>query len=203
MIFYAIDTEGKWVWPLVNAAIDYGFQVYDNYNAGMSTYDVLVGNVNFAKVGMSAIPLGKANTIGTLLIEGAKAAISWSPNNGIVIKNDVQAIAEESIKNTAIDKGIGKLVENSSAKSLQQAKQETRNANKAVIKAENKSRHKPNSTKRQASVDSAKKRLQQAREEEVRTEMLHFTVGQFNSDAFDTFTTSGFQRITDLLNGEK
>ncbi|MCR5239144.1 MAG: RHS repeat-associated core domain-containing protein [Prevotella sp.] len=55
----AIDTEGKWVWPLVNAAIDYGFQVYDNYNAGMSTYDVLVGNVNFAKVGMSAIPLGK------------------------------------------------------------------------------------------------------------------------------------------------
>ena len=42
-----------------------------------------------------------------------------------------------------------------------------------------------------------------ARENEVRSEMLHFTVGQFNSDAFDTFTTSGFQRITDLLNGEK
>lgn len=42
-----------------------------------------------------------------------------------------------------------------------------------------------------------------ARENEVRTEMLHFTIGQFNSDAFDTFTTSGFQRITDLLNGEK
>ena len=42
-----------------------------------------------------------------------------------------------------------------------------------------------------------------ARENEVRTEMLHFTVGQFNSDAFDTFTTSGFQRITDLLNEEK
>ena len=37
----------------------------------------------------------------------------------------------------------------------------------------------------------------------IRTEMLHFTVGQFNSDAFDTFTTSGFQRITDLLNEEK
>ena len=46
----------------------------------------------------------------------------------------------------------------------------------------------------------SKKRLQQARENEVRTEMLHFTVGQFNSDAFDTFTTSGFQRITDVVN---
>ena len=53
------------------------------------------------------------------------------------------------------------------------------------------------------SMTSAKKKLQQAREEEVRTEMLHFTIGQFNSDAFDTFITSGFQRITDLLNGEE
>jgi len=51
-------------------------------------------------------------------------------------------------------------------------------------------------------MTSAKKKLQQAREE-VRTEMLHFTIGQFNSDSFDTFITSGFQRITDLLNGEE
>ena len=58
-------------------------------------------------------------------------------------------------------------------------------------------------TSYKASVTSAKKKLQQAREEEVRTEMLHFTIGQFNSDAFDTFITSGFQRITDLLNGEE
>ena len=199
----AIDIEGKWVWPLVNAAIDYGFQVYDNYNTGMGSYDALFGNVNFARVGMSAVPLGKIKTVGTLMIEAAKTAISWSPNDGIVIENDVQTIAEESIKNTAIDKGVGKLVDKSSANSLKQAKQDTRSANKAVNTAENKARHKPKSTKRQASVDSAKKRLQQARENEVRTEMLHFTVGQFNSDAFDTFTTSGFQRITDLLNEEK
>ena len=87
--------------------------------------------------------------------------------------------------------------EKSSANSLKQAKQDTRSANKTVVTAENKARQNPKSTKRQASVTSAKKKLQQAREEEVRTEMLHFTIGQFNSDAFDTFITSGFQRITD------
>ena len=199
----AIDAEGKWVWPLVNAAIDYGFQVYDNYNTGMGSYDAFVGNVNFARVGLSAIPLGKVKTAGTLLVEGAKEAISWMPNRGFQMKEDVQTITRKAVANTIIDKGVGKLVEKSSANSLKQAKQDTRSANKTVVTAENKARQNPKSTKRQASVTSAKKKLQQAREEEVRTEMLHFTIGHFNSDAFDTFITSGFQRITDLLNGEE
>lgn len=198
----AVDIEGRWVWPLVSAAIDYGFQVYDNYNAGKSTYDTFIGNVNFISVGMSAIPLGKMKTTGTLLIEGAKATASWSPNGGFTVESDLQKIAVDATVNTAIDKGVGKLIENSSAKSLKQAKRDTRSANKAVVTAESKVRHKPNSSKRQNAVISSKIRLQQAREKEVRTEMLNSTIGQFNNNAFDVFTTSALQKFNDLLKDE-
>lgn len=83
---------------------------------------------------------------------------------------------------------------------MQRAKQTTKSSNKAVVTAENRARQKPRSAKRQAAVVSAKSRLQQARADEVRTEMLHYTIGQFNNDAFETFTTSVLQRISEMSN---
>ena len=55
-----IDPDGKWIWSVVGAALDYGLQVYQNYRTGKSGYNAWIGDVNFASVGLSAVnPTGK------------------------------------------------------------------------------------------------------------------------------------------------
>lgn len=80
------DPDGRFpLWAVVGAALDYGLQVYDNYQTGSSGYDAWVGDVNFVSVGLSAVnPSGKFKVLKTIAVEGVKAATENSTtNNGL------------------------------------------------------------------------------------------------------------------------
>ena len=71
-----VDSDGRWFWA-AGTAIDYGFQVCNNYSSGKSGYDAWVGDVNFVSVGLSAInPVGKLKIAKTLAVEAVKGTIS-------------------------------------------------------------------------------------------------------------------------------
>ena len=85
-----VDEEGEFPWAaLIGPAIDYGLQVYDNYQKGKDGYNAWVGNVDFASVALSAInPTGKFKIVGTLLAEGTKATVKLKPNSGFEMSSD-------------------------------------------------------------------------------------------------------------------
>ena len=115
----AVDPDGRFsVWAAVGAAVDYGFQVYDNYKSGKSGYDAWVGDVNFVSVGLSAVnPAGKFKALKTLAVEVLKATTENTTfNDGIQINKDIKDVATKATVNTAIDVGTGKLTDAGSKK---------------------------------------------------------------------------------------
>lgn len=175
------DPDGRFpVWAFVGAALDYGLQVYDNYQqSGQLGYNELVGNVNFISVGLSTLnPSGKFKVLKTLAVEGLKAATENSTvNDGVQINSDVADVAAKTVLNTAIDAGTGKITEAGSSQAVKNAEKEVASANKQLKNAERKAERYPNSSKKADKVEAAQSSAQSARNKQVRTKMLNSTVG--------------------------
>jgi RHS repeat-associated protein len=174
------DPDGRFpVWAVVGAALDYGFQVYDNYQNGSSGYNAWVGDVNFLSVGLSTInPSGKFMVLKTLTVEGLKASTENSTvNDGVQFNSDAMDVATKTVLNTAIDIGIGKITEAGSSQAVKNSEKEVSSANKQLKNAERKAERSPNSTKKAEKVETAKSDVQVSRNNQVRTEMLNSTVG--------------------------
>ena len=192
-----VDPDGRFpVWAVVGAALDYGLQVYDNYQNGNTGYDAWVGNVDFVDVGLSAInPAGKFKVAKTLLVEGTKAAINISINDGVTVEKDVKKVATDAVVNTAVSIGTGKVTDASSTKAVQNANKETATANRQLKTAERQAQRSPNSAKKAENVNSAKSNVQAARNKEVRTQILNSTVGKVPAGAVEQATTKTTERI--------
>ncbi len=188
----AIDPDGRFpVWAIVGAAVDYGFQVYDNYQKGNTGYDAWVGNVDFVDVALSAVnPVGKFKVAKTLVVEGTKAAINISANNGVEIETDVAKVATDAVVNTAVSVGTGKITDAGSTKSVQNANKEVSAANKQLKTAERQAERSPNSTKKAEAVNTAQSNAQAARNKQVGTQMLNSTVGQAPNATQQAATTT-------------
>ena len=191
-----VDSDGRWFWAAAGAAIDYGFQVYNNYSSGKSGYDAWVGDVNFVSVGLSAInPVGKLKIAKTLAVEAVKETISYTNNEGFAVKNDIKAITANTLKNTAISIGVGKLTESSSNKALENVNKEMRTANQNVRTAQNRVNRHPTSESKRAQLDNAKSNAQQVRAKQIGTQMLNSTIGQINSNIVEQTVTNGTSKL--------
>ena len=187
-----VDSDGRWFWAAAGAAIDYGFQVYDNYRSGKSGYDAWVGNVNFVSVGLSAInPTGKLKIAKTLIVEATKETISYTANKGFKIEDDLKTIATNALISTTVSVGAGKLTESSSNKALENANKEMRTANQNVRTAQNRVDRRPNSESKRIQLETAKSDAQKTRIKQVGTQMLNSTIGQMNSNAVEETITRG------------
>ena len=175
-----VDPSGEFpVWAVVGATLEYGFQVYDNYKSGASGVNAWYGDIDFFDVALSAVnPTEKCKIVGTLLIEGAKAAINISKNDGFKVAEDATTVAKKTVVNTLVGVGAGKAVEAGSEKALQSAGKEVATASQKLKAAESKAQRKPNSTKLAENVYYAKYSVESARNRQVRVQMLYSTVGQ-------------------------
>ena len=191
-----MDKDGYFPWVAVaGAAIDYGFQVYDNYKGGKSGYDAWIGDVNFIQVGLSAVnPTGKFAVAKTLLVEGAKAMTKdYSPNNGFTINDDLQEIATDAIVNTVMSTTIGKVVDAGSNKAMNAVNNEMKEASKQLKTAERQAQRNPNSINKAAKMENAQGNMQNVRSKQVRTKILNSTIGQ-NPDASNLILNTAVQR---------
>jgi RHS repeat-associated protein len=172
------DPDGRFpVWAVVGAALDYGFQVYDNYQNGNTGYDAWVGNVDFVDVALSAVnPTGKFKVVGTLAIEATKAAVDISANKGVKVETDVKKVATDAVINTAVNVGAGKVIDKAgSDKAVKTANKEVSAANQQVKTAERQAQRSPNSTKAAEKAKTAQSNAQTARNKQVATQMLNST----------------------------
>ena len=175
-----IDPDGRFpVWAVVGAGLEYGFQVYDNYKSGKSGYDALIGNIDFVDVGLSAInPMGKFKVAKTLLVEGAKAVIDITTNEGVNMNTNVEEVATTTIVNTVVDVGVGKITDAGSKKAVQNANKEVSTANQKLKIAERQAQRHPNSINKAENVNTVQSIARTTRNKQVRTQMLNSTVGQ-------------------------
>ncbi len=176
-----IDPDGRFpVWAFIGGALDYGFQVYDNYKEGKSGYDAWIGDVNFVSVGLSAInPTGKFKVLKTVVVEVVKAATEdTTVNDGVKIETDVQEIATDAAINTVVSTAAGRVANAGSAEAVQNANKGVATANKQVRTATRRAERSPNSTRATQDVRNAQSNAQAARNKQVGTQILNSTVGQ-------------------------
>jgi hypothetical protein len=195
MKFVDKDGEAPWlVAAAIGAAIDYGFQVFDNYQQGKSGYDAWIGNVDFVNVGLSAInPMGKFKTTTTIAVESIKAAVDYRPSDGeISINSNIQEVATEALINTAVDKSVGNIIELSGDVALRGTNKEMQKANQKVRKAQNQIERHPNSSNAQRQLDNAIGNVKQVRAKQTVTKMLNSTIGSINSDVLEQGVNIGY-----------
>ena len=178
-----VDPDGEFpVWAVVGAALEYGFQVYDNYKDGKTGYDAWVGDIDVVKVGLSAVnPTGKFAAVKTLAVEVVKETVSCKANEGLKMNTDVKDVAKKVVVNTVVSRTVDKAVDKAAAgskKALQSANKEVSTANINLKKAEHKAQRSPNSAKKAENVRTAQYNVQYARNIQVRTQMMYYTVGQ-------------------------
>ncbi len=178
-----VDPTGKVipfpVWAVVGAALEYGFQVYDNYNDGKTGYDAWVGDIDFVDVLVSAVnPSGKCKVAAIMVEETIKATADISINKGFKINQDIKDVAKKTAVNTAVGAGMGKLTDAGSKTALQNANKEVNTAIENLNRAKHKAQRSPNSAKKAENVRSAQNDVQLARNKQVRTQMMYYSVGQ-------------------------
>jgi hypothetical protein len=153
--------------------------VYDNYKSGKSGYDAWVGDVDFLDVGLSAVnPTGKFKVAKTLLVEGTKALVNITANEQVEVNTNVEEVVTNTLVNTVVDVGVGKVTGAGSKKAVQNANKEVSTANQKLKTAERQAQRSPNSTKKAENVKNAESNLQLARNKQVCTKMLNSTVGK-------------------------
>ena len=195
-----VDEDGEFPWPaLIGSAIEYGLQVYQNYHAGKDGYDTWIGDVNFAKVGLSAFnPLGKFKIVKTLLLEGAKETIMFTLNdNAFKTESDVKKIMSNALLNTVVNVGAGKLMEGSDD-ALIKVNREMNKANQGVRKAKNRTNRQPNSEKNKVLFEKAQINAEQIRKKQVMIQMWNS-----NSNTLEQTITNGSLLIINNRNEEK
>ncbi len=186
------DPDGRFpVWAVVGAALDYGLQVYDNYQNGSTGYNAWVGEVDFLDVTLSSVnPTGKFRIAKTLIVEGVKAAMDISANNGVEVETDATKIVTDAIINTTVSEVTGRITEAGSSEAVKKANDNVTDANKQLTKAERQAAKSPNSTKKAEKADAARSNQQAARNNQVRTQVLNSTVGQAPNATQQATTTA-------------
>ena len=166
-----IDNNGDWIGNVISALIEYGFQVYKNYQDGLSGADAWINNIDIADVALAAInPVGKLAVVKTLAINIAKEAVDVSLSGDVSVSADAKTL-ETAAVNTLIDTGVGKA--SAAGKHFAEtAKKEVKEASSTAIKKTNISKNRPKSTKRAKAAEDAKSALQVAREKEVAGEII-------------------------------
>jgi RHS repeat-associated protein len=195
-----VDEDGEFPWPaLIGSAIEYGLQVYQNYHAGKNGYDTWIGDVNIAKVGLSAFnPLGKFKIAKTLLLEGAKETIIFTLNdNAFKTESDVKKIMSNALLNTVVNVGAGKLMEGSDD-ALIKVNREMNKANQGVRKAKKRTNRQPNSEKNKVLFEKAQINAEQIRKKQVMIQMWNS-----NSNTLEQTITNGSLLIINNRNEEK
>ena len=195
-----VDPEGAWVWIAVGAGIEYGTQVYHNYQNGDSGYDAWFGNVNIVRVFLSAANPGKKFTLAkTVIIEGVKASISFTPNGGLSVNSDAKDVAKETTMNTVTSQVIGKLLNATSQEAVESTAKEASKAGKALNSAVHKASHRPNSTKAANALKKAEQTAVVSSKHAAGIKALNQTVGA--SPEATQYTIELFIKIND--NDEK
>ena len=189
-----VDEDGEFPWAaLVGSAIEYGVQVFQNYQEGKSGYDAWFGEIDFVKVSLSAFnPSGKLKLIKTLAIEGLKETFEYTPNNKWDVETNAKEIVTNTIENTIVSMVADKLVTSSSDDALKKVNAEMNEANICVRKAENQVIRHPNSDKSKTLLESAQIGADQIRQKQVIVQMLNSTAGEVNPYLLEQFITNGY-----------
>ena len=192
----AVDPDGKWVWVVAGAAIDYGFQVFNNLQEGNNLVDASFNNVNFAEVALSAInPTGKFSTLKTLAIETVKATVSASPHKGIKLESRFSNIVSNTVVNATTNKVAGKIVKQSSAANLKKVNNDLKTAIGNANKAKQKMQQRPNVKGWEKAFEKSQICIKSGREKQVATQMLNNTIGQFDEDVANSFISNTLQEF--------
>jgi RHS repeat-associated protein len=176
-----VDKEGKHplLWIAASLLIDYGLQVYNNYDLGKSGSDAWWGDINMVSLAASAIPItGYAQMTKMMGINLLDAIVKYTPNDGLTIETSAKKILKTAAIHT-LGATAGKQVTKASSKtSVQKVSKEVKEANKAVRKAKRNVEKHPNSAKKVEQQKSAEINAQNARKKEVVVKTLNSTIGQ-------------------------
>jgi RHS repeat-associated protein len=189
-----VDEDGEFPWAaLVGSAIEYGVQVFKNYQNGRSGYDAWFREIDFVKVTLSAFnPSGKLKLIKTLALEGLKETFEYTPNDKWDVKTNAKEIVTNTIENTIVSMVADKLVTSSSDDALKKVNAEMNEANICVRKAENQVIRHPNSYKSKTLLESAQIGADQIRQKQVIVQMLNSTAGEVNPYLLEQFITNSY-----------
>jgi len=169
-----VDPDGKCWEILLGMVVEYGFQVYDNYKEGDTGYNLWLGNVDLAEVGLSAInPTKKGKLVFTLLVEVGKEVISYSLKEGVSFNDDIEEVIKNATVNTVVDRAVGAFFKQGSKKAAETAKREAREASIKTGRAQRKAARRPNSTKAAREAKDAVINEKNARKREVTTRSIN------------------------------
>ncbi|MBO4740768.1 MAG: hypothetical protein J5605_03880 [Bacteroidales bacterium] len=184
------DPDGEFpIWAMVGAAIDYGLQVYGNYNQGktgveawtdINVVSVVGSAVNpFSKVKAATTVAKVAKIAGEVACETAQNAVDIRVDkNGLnVTTQDVKDVAINTAVGYAASKTGKKLYDSGSAAAVKKANKGAKSAQDKLNRAQTKNTNAP-SAKNAKRVANAKSAQHTARAKQVRTNMAHATVGR-------------------------
>ena len=184
------DPDGEFpLWAIVGAAIDYGLQVYNNYNQGKTGVEAWT-DINVVSVVGSAInPFSKvkaATTVAKVVKVAGEVAYETAQNaveirvdkNGFNVATlDAKDVAIKTATGYAAGKAGGKLYNSGSADAVKKANKGAQSAQNKLNRAQTKNANAP-SAKTAQRVANAKSAQHTARAKQVRTNMAHATVGR-------------------------
>ena len=173
-----VDYKGRFPTWLIGVGLDYGTQVYENYQKGKSGWDAWGRDINLVRLGLSAVTPGKKFKVAkTLIVEATKASVSASVNDGVSINTNVKDVAEATIVGTATDLAIGSIIQKGSPQSVSDAGKKVNTTVVRAEKANRKAMTNPNSTKIAKEASLAEEASQMSRKQQVLSEMIHSVVG--------------------------
>lgn len=177
-----IDKDGRIPWPVVFAALDYGMQVFDNYNNGLRGYDMLFGEINFVSVILSALPVSKGTTIAqlgkTFAIETIKAGVEYTPNHKWEINDNTKEVLSTATVGTISDAVMGKVLEFGSESATMAAKNSSEKAAHQAILDANIAKNRPRSTTRASRAELSQGAAQAARADYLERKIVNETLGK-------------------------
>ena len=184
------DPDGEFpLWAMVGAAIDYGLQVYNNYNQGktgveawtdINVVSVVGSAINpFSKVKAATTVAKVAKVAGEVACETAQNAVEIRVDkNGFNVATlDAKDVAIKTATGYAAGKAGGKLYNSGSADAVKKANKGAQSAQNKLNRAQTKNANAP-SAKTAQRVANAKSAQHTARAKQVRTNMAHATVGR-------------------------
>ena len=173
----AIDSDGRFPWAVVaGIVIDYGFQVYSNYQADKSGYDAWIGNVDAISLALSAVPAGKGLQI--LAKETINSTVSLTINDGFKVETNLKKIITNTAINTVTSVAINKISKASSDNNLRKVQKDNREAVKGLRKSELQQQKHPDSPKKREGVKTAQSVVNETRKKEKMVSILNATIGQ-------------------------
>jgi RHS repeat-associated protein len=189
------DPNGEFPWIIVGGMLlDYGFQVYENYQEGKSGWQAF-SDVNLLSIALSAIDLGKiktATTIGKYMkfggefaMEATSNAFNINPYNGLSMDTDVGAVVIETVvaqTGSNIGKVANSYTNSITTKAVKEANKEVNRVQSRVNHAQQKNLNSP-SQKNSLRLDKAKSEQQQVRNKQVLANMANSAVKSMGSSA--------------------